>query len=64
MLERIDDREDYAEVRWIALGRDDAEVYRVVYTWRDEDVVRIISAQRASKDEREIYHRATFGDAG
>jgi uncharacterized DUF497 family protein len=27
-------------------------------------VVRIISAQRASKDEREIYHRATFGDAG
>jgi uncharacterized DUF497 family protein len=61
MLERIDDREDYGEVRWIALGWVDAEVYRLVYTWRDEYVVRIISAQRASKDERAIYHRAVFG---
>ncbi len=61
MLERIDDREDYGEVRWIALGRVDAEVYRVVYTWRGEDVVRIISAQKASRDEREIYHHAVLG---
>ncbi len=61
MLERIGDREDYGEVRWIALGRVDAEVYRVVYTWRGEDVLRIISAQKASRDEREIYHRAAFG---
>jgi uncharacterized DUF497 family protein len=64
MLERIDDREDYGEIRWIALGRVDPEVYRVVYTWRGEDVIYIISAQKASRDEREIYHRATFGDAG
>ena len=61
MLERVDDREDYGEVRWIALGRVDAEVYRVVYTWRGEDVIRIISAQKASRDEREIYHRAVLG---
>ncbi|MBB5055554.1 hypothetical protein HDF16_000223 [Granulicella aggregans] len=63
MLERIDDREDYGEVRWIALGRIDEEVYRVVYTWRGEDVIRMISAQKASRDEREVYHRATFGNA-
>jgi len=59
-LERIDDREDYGVVRWIALDRVDIEVYRVVYTWRAENLVRIVSAQRASQDEREIYFRETF----
>jgi uncharacterized DUF497 family protein len=59
-LERIDDREDYWERRWIALGRADTEIYRVVYTWRGESLVRIISAQRASKDEQEIYYREIF----
>ena len=59
-LERIDDRKEYGELRWIALGRVDSEVYRVVFTWRGENLVRLISAQRASKDEREIYYRQTF----
>ena len=59
-LERIDDREDYGEIRWIALGRVGVEVFRVVFTWRDESLVRIVSAQRASKDEQEIYYRETF----
>jgi uncharacterized protein len=59
-LERIDDREDYGEVRWIALGCVGIEVYRVVYTWREENLVRIVSAQRASKDERKIYYRETY----
>jgi uncharacterized DUF497 family protein len=44
-LERIDDREDYGELRWIALGRVGIELYRVVFTWRSEDLVRIVSAQ-------------------
>lgn len=60
ILERIDDREDYGEVRFIALGRVDADVYRVVFTWRSENLIRIISAQKASRDEREIYHRETL----
>ena len=59
-LERIDDREEYGELRWFALGRVESEVYRVVYTWRDENLVRLISAQKASKDEREIYYRETY----
>ena len=59
-LERIDDREDYGEFRWIALGCVDAEVYRVIYTWRGKSLIRIVSAQKASKDEREIYYRETF----
>jgi uncharacterized DUF497 family protein len=60
IMERIDDREDYGEIRFIALGRVDTDVYRVVFTWRGENLIRIISAQKASRDEREIYHRATF----
>jgi hypothetical protein len=59
-LERVDDREDYGEVHWIALGRVDIEVYRVVYTWRNENLVRIVSAQRAGKNEQEIYYREVF----
>lgn len=59
-LQRVDDREDYGETRLIALGRVDAYVYRVVFTWRSENLIRIISAQKASNDEREIYYRATF----
>lgn len=59
-LERIDERKEYDELRWIALGSVDVEVYRVVFTWRGENLIRIISAQKASKDEREIYYRETF----
>ena len=59
-LERVDDREDYGELRWIALGRVGIEVYRVVFTWRSENLIRILSAQKASKHEQEIYYRETF----
>ena len=59
-LERIDDRKEYGEPRWIALGHVDSGVYRVVFTWRGENLIRLISAQKASKDEREIYYRETF----
>jgi hypothetical protein len=60
ILERVDDREDYGEIRFIALGRVDADVYRAVFTWRGENLIRIISAQKASRDEREIYFSATL----
>jgi uncharacterized DUF497 family protein len=59
-IERIDDRADFGEVRWIALGRVWLEVYRVVFTWRGENLIRIISAQKASKDEQEIYYREIY----
>ncbi len=60
ILERIDDREDYGEIRFIALGRADAQVYRVVFTRLKENLIHIITAQKASRDEREIYYRATL----
>ena len=59
IVEREDDREDYGELRYIALGSVDLVVYRVVYTWRVEFLIRIISAQKANQNEREIY----FGQA-
>jgi uncharacterized DUF497 family protein len=59
-MERIDDREDYGELRHIALGRVDLDVYRVVYVRREEWLIRIISAQKASRNEREFYYRQTF----
>ena len=59
-LERMDDREDYGEVRLIALGRTGIEVYRVVFTRETASLIRIISAQKASRDEREIYYSQTL----
>lgn len=48
IMERVDDREDYGEIRLIALHRVDTDVYRIVFTWRGENLIRIISAQKAS----------------
>jgi uncharacterized protein len=59
-VERPDDREDYGELRIVALGRVDLTVYRVVYTPRGENTIRIISAQKAGRDEQDIYYRQTF----
>ena len=59
-MERIYDREDYGELRHIALGRVDLDVYRVVYVRREEWLIRIISAQKSSRNEREFYYRQTF----
>ena len=52
-LERIDDREDYGELRWVALGRVDGDVYRVVFTRRGENLIRLISAQKASPESEQ-----------
>jgi uncharacterized DUF497 family protein len=60
IIERIDDREDYGELRFIALGRVETEIFRVAYTWRGEKIIRIISAQKASRYEREAYYREVF----
>jgi uncharacterized DUF497 family protein len=56
-LERVDDRQDYGEIRVIAFGVvDDREVV-VIYTARGE-VRRIISARRAHSSERKTYREA------
>ena len=59
VLERRDDRFDYVEVRWIAIGRVSATELTVCYTDRGESR-RIISARKANNDEREAFYRALF----
>jgi uncharacterized DUF497 family protein len=55
-VERIDDRENYGEERIILLGMCGGTILHVTYTERGE-CVRIISARRAEKHERDYYYR-------
>ncbi len=57
-IDRSDARRDYGEPRFIALGVDSNGVaLNVVYTRRGE-AIRIISAWKASRHEREAYAKA------
>lgn len=55
ILERIDNRKEYNEERWIALGELEGAVVVLVYTYRQQEI-RIISIRRASRCERKIYY--------
>ena len=54
VLEAADERADYGEVRYRALGRVVDEHFVVVYTWRGTNR-RIISAWRIGEDGRRRY---------
>lgn len=54
ILKRLNDRRDYREERFIALGVYDGEVLYVVFTEREGDY-RLISARKANKNERDSY---------
>ena len=53
-LEMEDDREDYDERRWYTIGMVEGVVLAVVYTEGD-DTCRIISARKATRQERKKY---------
>ena len=55
-VEWIDDRADYEEERIILLAMSDGQILSIVYTERAERI-RIISARRATKYEKDIYYR-------
>jgi uncharacterized protein len=56
-LEREDDRFDYGEVRFVAIGLIDARLYVMVFTeGSDDDAVRIISLRPAEKHEMRYYY--------
>jgi uncharacterized DUF497 family protein len=57
VFEREDDRRNYGETRFIALGSVDGRVLLVVYTLRGEKR-RLISARKANEHERQIYRSA------
>jgi uncharacterized protein len=54
-IEYEDNRHDYGETRYVAIGPIECTVFAVVYTWRNER--RRISARRASRRERDAYRR-------
>ncbi len=60
MIEAIDDRVDYGELRFIALGLSGEAILHVVYTWRAENIIRIISARKANRHDAENYYREIF----
>ena len=48
------------EERFVTLGSDAfGQLLVVVYTWRDDQTVRIISARKASRHERKHYEDQT-----
>lgn len=54
VIEFVDERFDYGEVRIRAVGETDGLVLSVIYTDRAE-VRRIISAREASRNERQAW---------
>ena len=53
-IERLDDREDCGEIRFITIGLVEEIAILVVYTLREENV-HIISARKADRYETEAY---------
>lgn len=53
-IEAVDDRSDYPETRFQTIGRVGQRILVVIYTER-EGGIRIISARRATKNERKSY---------
>ncbi len=52
----IDNRFDYGEIRFFTLGILDGRIIAITHTETD-DVIRIISARKANKNEQEKYFR-------
>ncbi len=57
MLSMLDEREDCGEERWVAIGWIHALIGVVVYTERQGNVIRIISARKATKQEVRRYEQ-------
>jgi uncharacterized protein len=53
-METIDDRDDYGEERWVALGLIGNRVHAMIYTMR-RDNIRIISLRKANGREVDYY---------
>lgn len=56
VVDWIDDRQDYGEVRFAALGMVDERLIFVAFSMPDDDTVRIISARKAMPNEKRRYH--------
>ncbi|MBN3922519.1 BrnT family toxin [Nostoc sp. NMS4] len=57
MLIELDNRFDYGEERWLGIGFLGNGVAVVIWTERQSDVIRIISARRANRYERQRFEQ-------
>lgn len=57
VLTRIDDRDDYGEIRQIALGMVDDERFIVVFTDRG-NIRRLITAWKGGRNDRSRYQES------
>lgn len=55
MMTLLDEREDYGEDRWLSIGWIQMLIGVVVYTERDGDAIRILSARKATRREIRRY---------
>lgn len=58
MLTSPDTREDYDEERWVGIGFLKERIVVIVFTERDDNVIRIISLRKALKHERLEFEKA------
>ena len=58
MLVELDERVEYGEHRWVGVGFLRNAVVVIVFTEPQRDVIRIISARKANKYERQKYEQA------
>ncbi len=57
-IETTDDRKDYGEQRWVAVGRILNRIYVLIYTIRKKNI-RVISLRKANTRERNYYEKQT-----
>lgn len=55
IIKKENTKKDYGEKRWIAIGQLKNFCIVIIYTIRDKKI-RLISARKANKKEREIYY--------
>ena len=60
-LRFLDQRKEYGETRYLALGYIEHRLYACVYTER-QGHYRIISLRKANRRERDVYEDETFDE--
>jgi uncharacterized protein len=57
MFIALDTRKEYGEDRWVGIGLLKSRCAVVVFVEINDDLIRIISARKAEKHERETYEK-------
>jgi uncharacterized DUF497 family protein len=57
-LVTVDDREDYGELREVALGFIGVRLHTLVFTMRGDNLVRVIMLRKATAKEVKRYEKA------